>query len=64
MGAPLATPQPTLPSPYAPGAFVPPPPAAPSRGISWVWIVLGVIALLFIAWIFAFCGTCVVAAGS
>jgi len=62
--APLATPAPTLPSPYAANALAAPQPHPATRSLSWLWIVLGIVALLLIAWTLAFCGTCVVAAGS
>ncbi|MCC6662111.1 MAG: hypothetical protein IT375_00140, partial [Polyangiaceae bacterium] len=62
--APLATPAPTLPSPYAANTLAAPQPHPATRSLSWLWIVLGIVALLLIAWTLAFCGTCVVAAGS
>jgi len=56
--APLATPQPTMQSPYAPALAAP-----ATRSYSWVWIVLGILLLLFVMFTLTWCGTCVVAAG-
>ncbi|GMV19376.1 MAG: hypothetical protein AMXMBFR56_76000 [Polyangiaceae bacterium] len=63
VGAPLATPQPTMPSPYMPGVMAAPAPHPATRSYSWVWIVLGVIALLIVMWTFSWCGACVMMAG-
>jgi serine/threonine-protein kinase len=62
-GAPLATPAPTFPSPYAPGPMAPPEAHPATRSYSWVWIVLGVLALLIMAWTLSWCGACIVIGG-
>ncbi|MBK7583701.1 MAG: protein kinase [Myxococcales bacterium] len=62
-GAPLATPAPTLPSPYAQMA-PPPAPHPATRSYSWVWIVLGVLLFLIMMWTLTWCGACAVGMGA